>query len=346
MVPLIDLARRTAALQPDLDDAIARILASGWLLLGPELDVFESEFARYCGASHAVGVGSGTDALAFALRAIGVGPYDEVIVPAFTAVPTAAAICAVGAVPVPVDINSDTAVIDPAAAQAAMTSATKAIAPVHLYGRPAPTDELTTLGLPIVEDAAQAHGALRSVTGRAVAYSFYPTKNLGGIGDGGAVVTNDAVLAEKIRLLRHHGMSEQYVHTEIATNSRLSEIEAAALRIGLRTLDADNARRREIAARYREAAPRLRWQATHPDHVYHLCVLRVGEREAFRAKLPCRTGVHYPLALTQQPAYQTFGRHPCPNAEAWAAQCVTLPCFPEMTDDEVDQICLALRQCP
>lgn len=340
MVPVVDLARRYARLGPELRPAIERVMASGWVLLGPELEAFETEFAAFTSHRHCVGVGSGTDALRLSLVALGIGPGDEVVVPGFTAVPTAAAVCAAGATPVFADVDPDTAAMDIEAARGAVTEHTKALIPVHLYGRPA---TLPALGLPVVEDAAQAHGALQPSGSAAVAYSFYPTKNLGGIGDGGAIVTDDSELADRLRRLRHHGQRQQYVHDEIATNSRLSEIEAAALRVGLRTLVADNQRRRLIAAAYREAAPGLRWQAPHEGHVYHLCVARVPERDAWRARMPFETAVHYPLALTQQPAYRQFARRPCPEAEAWAAECVTLPCFPEMTDEEVDAVCNGIR---
>jgi len=176
----------------------------------------------------------------------------------------------------------------------------------------------------------------------ATTYSFYPTKNLGGIGDGGAVVTDDDDLAAKLRLLRAHGLTEDYVHTEIATNARMSEIESAGLRVGLRTLGAGNRRRQEIAMRYRAASPALRWQAPHPRHVYHLCVARMADREAFRASASFGTAVHYQRALTQQPAYRQFVRAPCPEAERWAAECLSLPCFPELTDEEIEAVCRAL----
>lgn len=344
MVPLIDLRRRIAALQPELDRAIARVLASGRLLLGAELDGLESELAALTGHAFAVGVSSGTAGLSLALEAVGVRAGDEVVVPAFTAVPTAAAVCAIGAVPVPVDVDAASAAIDPDAVRAALTPATRAIVPVHLYGRPADSEiaALAALGLPIVEDAAQAHGALLHSASAAVVYSFYPTKNLGGIGDGGAIVTDDERLADRVRVMRQHGARELYVHEEIATNARMSEIEAAALRVALPGLAAGNARRREIARRYRAAAPHLVWHADHPRHVYHLCVARVRDRAAWRARLPFETGVHYPLALTAQPAYRRFARHACPRAESWAASCVSLPCFPELSDDEVRTVCGSL----
>ena len=339
-IPVVDLARRAASLEPELSEAVARVARSGTYLFGPELDAFEAEFAEFTGRRYAVGVASGTDALRLSLLALGVGPGDEVIVPAFTAVPTAAAVCATGATPVFVDVDPDTAAIDHAAAADAVSDRTRAVIPVHLYGRPT---SLPALGVPVVEDAAQAHGALDPQSGSAsAAYSFYPTKNLGGVSDGGAVVTDDAELAATVRLLRAHGVTEGYVHTRIATNARLSDIAAAALRVGLRRLEAGNRRRREIASCYRAAAPHLRWQAAHERHVYHLCVARVADRETFRNRVPFGTGVHYPLALTQQPAYQHFVRAACPVAESWAAECVSFPCFPELTDDEIEAVCRAI----
>jgi dTDP-3-amino-3,4,6-trideoxy-alpha-D-glucose transaminase len=340
-IPFVDLARRAAALEPDLDDAVVRVVRSGAYLFGPELSGFEAELASFTGRRHAIGVSSGTDALRLSLVALGVGPGDEVIVPAFTAVPTAAAVCAAGAVPVFVDVGADTATIDPVAAQAACTERTRAVIPVHLYGRPA---ALPDLGVPVVEDGAQALGALDPRSGSATAaYSFYPTKNLGGIADGGAVVTDDDDLAAALRLLRAHGLTSDYVHTVVSTNARLSDVAAAALRVGLPRVDADNARRREIASRYRSAAPHLGWQVDEPRHVYHLCVARVPDRDAFRLRVPFETGVHYPRALTQQPAYRQFVRSACPEAERWAAECVSFPCFPELTDDEIEAVCRAIR---
>jgi dTDP-3-amino-3,4,6-trideoxy-alpha-D-glucose transaminase len=279
--------------------------------------------------------------LRLALRAIGIGAGDEVVVPAMTAVPTAAAVCATGATPVFVDVERDTAMLDPGLAATAVTERTRAVIPVHLYGRPA---EVPDVGVGVLEDAAQAHGALDpGAPSAAAAYSFYPTKNLGGIGDGGAVVTDDADLAEQIRLLRAHGLTSGYEHTAVSGNSRLSEIEAAVLRIELRRLPEWNARRQAIARAYRDAAPAMRWQAPHDRHVYHLCVARVDDRDEFRARMPFGTAVHYPRALTQQPAYRQFVQEPCPEAESWAAECISLPCFPEMTDDEIEVVCRALR---
>lgn len=339
--PVLDLARRAASLQPELGAAVDRVLQSGWFLLGPETEAFEAEFAAFCGRRHAVAVASGTEALRLALRALGIGAGDEVVVPAMTAVPTAAAVCATGATPVFIDVERDTALLDPARAAGAVTARTRAVIPVHLYGRPAAVPDI---GVMVLEDAAQAHGALDPrAPSAAAAYSFYPTKNLGGIGDGGAVVTDDAEMAAQVRLLRAHGLTSGYEHTAVSGNSRLSEIEAAALRIELRKLGEWNARRRAIAQAYRDAAPAMGWQAPHERHVYHLCVARVDDREEFRERMPFDTAVHYPRALTQQAAYRRYVRDPCPEAESWAAECVSLPCFPEIADDEIEVVCRALR---
>ena len=353
-VPVLDLARRNSRFAAPFALAVDRVVRSGHVLLGPELEAFESAFASFTGHRHCVGVASGASALQLALVAMGVRPGDEVIVPACTAVPTASAVCALGATPVPVDVDEGTAALDPSAVVAAVTSRTSAIIPVHLYGRPAPLADIARLGIPVLEDAAQAHGAIvappagseaRGARSIATTYSFYPTKNLGGIGDGGAIVTDDDAVATLLRRLRVHGMSAQYVHTEISQNFRMSELEAAWLSITLPTLTADNARRRSISAAYRSAAPALAWHADHPDHVHHLCVVRSTDRDADRAGLAAAgvaTGVHYPLAITQQPGYLSFVRDACPRAEAWAAQCVSLPCFPEMTDAEVTQVSEAI----
>ncbi len=343
MVPVVDLSRRGQRLAGAFGDAARRIAASGSFLLGAETSAFEREFSAWLIVPDAVAVSSGASALQLALAALGVGPGDEVIVPAFTAVPTASAVCAVGAVPVLVDVEAETANLDGALIESARTERTKAVIVVHLYGRPA---DVPVTDLLVIEDAAQAHGSVGS-QGRsaAVAYSFYPTKNLGGIGDGGAVVVADPELGAAVRRLRVHGMTELYVHEDISQNFRMSEVEAAWLRLALPTLRDDNRRRADIAARYREAAPHLRWPAPHPDHVYHQCVVRASDRTAFRARLAelgVGTGVHYPLAVTQQPGYQHFARTECPQAVAWAAECVSLPCFPELTDTEVDHVAQSL----
>jgi len=342
-IPVLDLPRRAARFRPELYAAITRVLDRGVYLLGPEVEAFEAEFAEFTGYRHTIGVASGTEALRLAMTAAGLQSGDEVIIPAFTAVPTAASVCSAGGVPVFADVERATATLDPAAAVAAVTDRTRLVMPVNLYGRASAIPEIDGVG--IIEDCAQSHGAVpRRDTTIAAGYSFYPTKNLGGVGDGGAVVTDDAALAEEIRHRRVHGLRDGYVHEEISTNSRMSELEAAALRVFLQYLPQDNARRREIALRYRDAAPRLDWPADHPDHVYHLCVVRVPDREAFRVEMPFGTAIHYQRALTEQPAYAACVRAACPEAEAWAAECVTLPCFPEMTDEEVDTVAEALSE--
>ena len=307
------------------------------------MSAFESEFAEWLGARHCVAVSSGASALQLALSAAGIGPGDEVLVPAFTAVPTASAVAAVGAVPRAIDVDPTTACITADSVDAGRTSRTKAVIVVHLYGFPA---EIPDTDLPVIEDAAQAHGALHD-PGRSVAtaYSFYPTKNLGGIGDGGAVVTNRADLADRVRTLRAHGMTAQYVHEVVSQNFRMSEVEAAWLRLALEDLTTDIERRRQIVGRYRQAAPALPWQRSDPSHAYHLAVFRSTDRTNARAALETEgvaSAIHYPLSITQQPAYRDLEHASCPQAEAWAAECISVPCFPEMTEAEIDHVCTAI----
>ena len=346
MVPLIDLSRRMQANREAFALAVQQVMASGNVLLGAQTTQFEKAFALFAGTQHGVAVSSGASALQLSLAALGIGEGDEVIVPAMTAVPTASAVCAVGARPIIVDVEEETATIDLDLVEAAMTERTRAVIAVHLYGRPvANLDRLMNLGVKVIEDCAQSHGATRGLSGSIGAYSFYPTKNLGGIGDGGMVVTNDEDVAERVRRLRVHGQSEQYVHIEVSQNYRMSEIEAAWLNIVLSQLTDGNARRRDIANRYQEANPDIHWQRSDPNHVYHLAVTRLSDRESCRRYLGERgisTGVHYPLALTQQPALQQYVTTACPVAEKWAKECVSLPCFPELTNTEVDEVCAVL----
>jgi len=345
VVPVVDLTRRGRA-HADTFAAVARRVAeSGSVLLGDETAAFEAEFATWLDARHVVAVSSGASALQLALAGLGIGQGDEVIVPAFTAVPTAAAVCALGATPVFVDVDAETAGIDSAAVDAARTSRTRAVIVVHLYGRQV---SIPDIDIPVVEDAAQAHGAISDhARSAAVIYSFYPTKNLGGIGDGGAVVTSNAALADAVRRRRVHGLTHDYLHEEISQNFRISELEAGWLRICLPDVRAGNARRREIAEHYRRQAPGLVWHAPSTAHVYHLAVARVAGRDQFRsilADLGVATATHYPKALTQQPAYRRYVRDRCPESEQWAAECVSLPCFPELTDDEIEHVGQALAK--
>jgi dTDP-4-amino-4,6-dideoxygalactose transaminase len=346
VVPLIDLSRRLLANSESFHAVVQEVLTSGNVLLARQTEIFEESFASFVGTKYGVAVSSGASALQLSLAALGIGEGDEVIVPAMTAVPTASAVCAVGARPVIVDIDDETAAIDFDQVESAMTERTRAVIVVHLYGRPvANIERLMNLGVKVVEDCAQSHGATRGLTGSVGAYSFYPTKNLGGIGDGGMIVTDDIEIAERVRRLRVHGQSEQYVHIEVSQNHRMSEIEAAWLNIVLSQLEDGNQRRRDIAARYQLANPNIRWQASHLNHVYHLAVALTPNRNDFRQamlKHGVATGIHYPLALTQQPALQEFVTNACPVAEKWASECVSLPCFPELTDDEVDDVCAAL----
>ena len=344
MVPVVDLSRRGRRFADEFARRAHQIAVGGHFLLGDELAAFEHEFASWLGARHAVGVSSGASALQLALVAAGVQPGDDVVVPAFTAVPTASAVVAMGANPIAADVDADTACLTRESVAAARTARTTAVIVVHLYGYP--VTERISDDLVIIEDAAQAAGAPSSPRrSTATAYSFYPTKNLGGITDGGAVVTDDADLAERVRMLRVHGMVEQYVHESISQNFRMSELTAAWLRLGLVELSADNDSRRRIARACRAAAPGLRWQRDHDDHVFHLDVVRTADRDALRARLSERgvaTAIHYPLAITQQPAYASAQRPACPEAELWAAECVSVPCFPEMTESELEIVCTAL----
>jgi len=345
VVPVVDLSRRGQRVASEFGVAAQRIAANGIFLLGAETAAFEREFAHWIGMPDAVAVSSGAAALQLALVGLGVGPGDEVILPAFTAVPTASAVCAVGAVPVLVDVERATGLLDLGLIESARTDRTKAVIVVHLYGRPA---ELPHTDLLVIEDAAQAHGALVAPrSSDAVAYSFYPTKNLGGIGDGGVVAIDNEMLGAYLRRLRVHGMTEMYAHAHVSQNFRMSEVEAAWLRLLLSSLHDDNNRRRDIAGRYREAAPHLAWQQSHPDHVFHQCVFRSLRRDDVRTDLAAAgvaTGVHYPFAVTQQVAYKQFARTACPQAEAWAAECISVPCFPELTDVEVDQVASELAK--
>lgn len=343
MVPVVDLSRRGQRFASEFAKASERIAASGKFLLGAELSAFESEFAEWLGARHCVAVSSGAAALQLALVAAGIGAGDEVLVPAFTAVPTASAVASVGAIPRAIDVDPNTACITPETVDAGRTSRSKAVILVHLYGYPAP---LPTTDLLVIEDAAQAHGALHD-PGRsaATAYSFYPTKNLGGIGDGGAVVTDSADIEARVRMLRVHGMTDQYVHESVSQNFRMSEVEAAWLRLALVDLASDVGRRRAIVRRYREAEPGLCWQTADPNHAYHLAVFRSTDRAATRVGLErhgIATAIHYPLSIPQQPAYSDLAHAVCPQAEGWAAECISVPCFPEMTEAEVDRVCTAL----
>ncbi len=354
-VPFLDL--RPGEDAAAVRDAIARVLDRGWFVLGPEVAAFEEEFAAASGATYAVGVGNGTDAIALLLRASGIGAGDEVLVPALTAAYTALAVVAAGARPVIVDVEPQTLTIDPAACAAAVTARTRAIIPVHLYGQSADMDAIagvaTRHGLLVVEDCCQAHLATSRGTPVGTrtaggAFSFYPTKNLGGIGDGGAVITNDGVTAERVRRLRNGGQTERYVHADTGVNSRLDEIQAAVLRARLPRLAAWTARRRELAARYRRLLePTLTLPQCDEGHVYHLFPVRSPDRDALRAHLAdagIETLVHYPMALSRQPALSMCAPAGCVVAERAAGELLSLPLHPRLADADVQRVADAVNE--
>lgn len=359
-IPVIDLRSQYLAIKQEIDEAVSRVLDSGWYILGEEVAAFEAEFAAWCEASACVGVGSGTEALHLALRACEIGPGDEVITVAHTAVATVAAITLSGARPVVVDIDEETYTIDPAAVQEAITPRTRAIIPVHLYGHPADMDAILEIAeryqLRVIEDCAQAHGA--RYKGRPVGtmgdlgcFSFYPTKNLGALGDGGAVVGNDPVLMERVRLLREYGWSStaRYISQTRGFNSRLDELQAAILRVKLRHLAAWNERRRELAGIY---ASRLTEQVIRPverpgcQHVYHLYVVRVPDRARVRRALAeegIGTGIHYPVPIHLQPAYRDITNDHLPVTERIAQEILTLPLYPTLSDADIVTVAEAVN---
>ena len=355
-VPFADLSRGVEALRGELDAAIAAVLGRGRFVLGERVAEFEAAFAAYCGAREAVGVASGTDALTIALRAVGVEPGDEVIVPANTCVPTVAGVEAAGAIPVLADVDPHTWTLDPAAAAAAVTERTRAVVPVHLYGLCADVEGLRGLGLKIVEDAAQAHGAeLRGrragTLGDVAAFSFYPTKNLGAFGDGGAVVTDDLEVAERARSLRVYGERGRYDSVHHGWNSRLDELQAAILLVKLPYLERWIDRRRAIAERYDDALRSLVGRR-QPEpagfrHARHLYVVRSDDRDLLASRLAQRgieTLVHYPRAVHQHPAYAGLARPGLQESEQLAAQVLSLPLYPELEDDEVVAVADALAE--
>ena len=341
-----------------IDAAIARVLDRGWFILGPELEAFETELAAASGVSHAVGVATGTDALALILRAMGIGAGDEVITSPLSAAYTALAIMMAGARPVFADIDPDRLTIAPAAIEAAVTPRTAAIMPVHLYGQTADMSAILALAaarnLAVIEDCAQAHlatseGRPVGSMGAAGALSFYPTKNLGALGDAGAVITNDRALADRIKRLRNGGQSSRYHHDEFGVNSRLDEIQAAILRARLTRLSAQTERRRALADRYREglaAIPGLSPTVTVPPladagHVYHLFPVLSPARERVRqamAELGVETLVHYPVPIPRQPALTSENPTQCPIADRVCAEVFSLPLHPQLTDAIVDHV--------
>lgn len=351
----------------EVDEATRRVLASGTYILGPEVEAFEQEFAAYVGVRHGVGVANGTDALELALRALGIGAGDAVFTVSHTAVATVAAIARCGALPVLVDIDPSTYTMDPEKLASAIRSSDNrsgirpaAVVPVHLYGQmadmPAILDLSRAAGLKVVEDCAQAHGArlagrYAGAWGDAAAFSFYPTKNLGAFGDGGLVATDDAVVAGNVRQLRQYGWSEARVSMRPGTNSRLDELQAAILRVGLRYLDADNERRRATAQTYDQlegsgvGTPRVLPDA---KHVYHQYVIHVPRRDTLRAALAAEgigTAIHYPLAVHQQPAYELLVQGPgtLEITERIVTEIVSLPMFPALGSTTATRVSEAIK---
>ena len=352
MIPFLQLTPGEDA--SAVNDAIARVVQRGWFVLGPEVSAFEQEFAAATGARFAVGVGTGTDALSIALRAMGIGRGDEVITPPLSAAYTALAIVNVGARPVFADIDPERFTLDPRAAAAAVTTRTAAILPVHLYGQaadmPALVDVASRHNLAILEDCCQAHLAACGTRpvgsfGAAAAYSFYPTKNLGALGDGGALTTNDAALAERAKRLRNGGQTERYHHVEVGVNSRLDEIQAAVLRARLALLPQWTARRRMLARRYRTALARTATvivpREFDPGHVYHLFPVLSTSRASLQAHLTTagvETLIHYPVAIPRQPAMADQDPAVCPIAERVCAEVLSLPLYPSLDPEAVDKV--------
>ncbi len=356
MIPFGDLRLQYNSIKVELDLAVQGVLSDGWFILGKNVSAFEVEFAQFCNASHGIGVGNGTDALQLALMACGVQPGDEVITSPLSATFTALAISAVGAVPRFVDIDPETYTLDSHGLEAALGPRTKAVIPVHLYGQPADMDPILTFarehGLLIIEDAAQAHGAKYKsrhvgTIGDVGCFSFYPSKNLGAFGDAGFVLTNNAEIAERVRMLRNGGQKTRYDHELIGMNSRLDELQAAILRVKLRYLERWNRRRQHIAALYTallgdsEVEPPVEMAGI--EHVYHLYVIRCTDRDDLQKYLEERgvqTIVHYPTPIHLQPAYRDLGKGPgsFPVAERCAQQVLSLPIYPELTDTRVRQV--------
>ena len=361
-VPFVDLTGEHAAYRQELEEAIASVVEDSSFVLGEAVGRFEASFASYCETRHAVGVDSGFSALELILRAWGIGPGDEVITTANTFVATVGAIDATGATPVLVDVDAVSRSIDVDAVEAAVTARTKAIVPVHLFGRMAPMAELQEVadryGLAILEDACQAHGARMQDRpagswGDAAAFSFYPSKNLGAFGDGGMVVTDDAALADRVRLLRNVGSAEKYVHQVRGFNRRLDSIHAAVLDVKLRRLDQANEARRAAAAQYSSLLDGLGLTIPAPfaddEHVFHLYVVEVERREELRTHLEQRgiaTGVHYPIPIHLQPAYQGLGYSlgDLPVSERLALHMLSLPIFPTIDSDQVAHVARAVRE--
>ena len=361
MIPFLELGASYRELKPEIDAAVSRVLESGWYILGPEVEAFEAEWAAYCDAKHAVGLANGLDALTLALRALAIGPGDEVIVPSNTYIATWLAVSGVGATPVPVEPDQATHNIDPARIEAAITSRTRALLPVHLYGQPADMDPILNIakrhGLRVIEDAAQAHGARYKgqrigAHGDIVCWSFYPGKNLGALGDAGAITTDDTALAERVALLRNYGSRQKYVNEEAGVNSRLDPIQAAVLRVKLEVLDEWTERRRAVATAYTVGMAQSDVILPHvPDWAepaWHLYVVRTSDREALQDRMTeagIGTLIHYPIPPHMQKAYTDMEIMPeaLPMARDLASEVLSLPMGPQLSLDQVQNIVNALK---
>jgi dTDP-4-amino-4,6-dideoxygalactose transaminase len=361
MIPFIDLGAAYRELKPEIDAAVSRVLESGWYILGPEVEAFESDWAAYCEAKHAVGLANGLDALTLALRALDIGPGDEVIVPSNTYIATWLAVSGVGATPVPVEPDEATLNIDPARIEAAITSRTRAVLPVHLYGQPADMDPILDIasryGLRVIEDAAQAHGARYKgqrigAHGDVVCWSFYPGKNLGALGDAGAITTDDTTLAERVVLLRNYGSRQKYVNEEVGVNSRLDPIQAAVLRVKLGILDEWTERRRAVASVYTKGLAECGLIVPHVPEwakpAWHLYVVRTSDRNALQGRMT-KAGIgkliHYPIPPHMQTAYTNMEILPetLPLARNLASEVLSLPMGPQLSLDQVQYIVNALK---
>jgi dTDP-4-amino-4,6-dideoxygalactose transaminase len=363
-IPLVDLKAQYALIRQEVDAAMARVVSNADFILGSEVDAFEAEYANYCEAEHAVGLDSGMSALELGIRALGIGPGDEVITPAHSFIASSSAISLTGATPVWVDADPVTYNIDTSRIEAAITDRTKAIMPVHLYGQPADLDPILEIArrhhLFVVEDACQAHGA--RYRGRRVgaigdvgAFSFYPGKNLGAYGDAGALVTNNAEVADRVRMMRNYGQRKKYEHVFLAWNRRLDTLQAAVLRVKLPHLDTWNEARRRNASMYDEllAGARLDLPRTTPDrdHVFHLYVVQTERRDEMLehlAKDGIRAGIHYPVPIHLQEAYRDrgFGPGSFPMTEAMAPRLLSLPMYPELAENQMRRIADAVTRFP
>ncbi|MDO8592383.1 MAG: DegT/DnrJ/EryC1/StrS family aminotransferase [bacterium] len=360
MIKFIDLTREYNFIKTEVNQAIGRVLKSGRFILGREVESFEKEFAAYCGVKYCVGVASGTDALFLSLKALGIGVGDEVITAANSFVATALAVELAGAKPVFADVNPLTYNLDLDKIEKKISFRAKAIIPVHLYGQLTEMEEIKKIarrrGLKIIEDACQAHGASlfgkkAGAWGDAAAFSFYPSKNLGAYGDGGAIITNDKNIYEKLLFLRFYGQTEPYRSDFFGINSRLDELQAAALRVKLKYLDKWNQRRREIAAIYRQyitnPAVILPEGKNQAGHVFHLFVVRTKQRDALRKFLKkngVETLIHYPIALTRQPVFKKLAGAKCPIAEQMAGEIFSLPMYPFLKNEEIKKIAMVINR--